>query len=77
MQMMLQYTISATCQSERNKLKMIEQKISLCSPEQIFRKGYSLTLSNGKVVKQAAELQPGMTITSVFSDSEVQSVVKG
>jgi len=76
MRMMLGYAIASTCQTQRNRLQLLEQTISLHSPEQIFRKGYSLTTCNGKVIRQAAELRPGMTITSVFADSEVQSVVK-
>ena len=76
LRMMLGYAIASTCQSQRNRLQLLEQTISLHSPEQIFRKGYSLTTCNGKVIRQAAELRPGMTITSVFADSEVQSVVK-
>lgn len=76
LRMMLGYAIASTCQTQRNRLQLLEQTISLHSPEQIFRKGYSLTTCNGKVVRQAVELRPGMTITSVFADSEVQSVVK-
>jgi len=76
LRMMLGYAIASTCQTQRNRLQLLEQTINMHSPEQIFRKGYSLTTCNGKVVRQAAELHPGMTITSVFADSEVQSVVK-
>ena len=76
LRMMLGYAIASTCQTQRNRLQLLEQTINMHSPEQIFRKGYSLTTCNGKVIRQAAELRPGMTITSVFADSEVQSVVK-
>ena len=76
MRMMLRYAIASTCQDQRNQLRLLEQTINLHSPEQIFRKGYSLTLCNGKVVRTAAELRRGMTITSVFADSEIQSIVQ-
>ena len=76
MRMMLRYAITSTCQKQRNMLRMIEQTISLHSPEHIFSKGYSLTLHNGKVVRKASELEQGAVITSVFADSEVQSVVQ-
>ena len=72
----LQYTISRTLQSERNKLQMFSQAIALHSPEQIFRKGYSLTLRNGKVLRHAADAPKGTTVTTVLSDGELTSVVQ-
>ena len=76
LRMMLGYAIASTCQTQRNRLQLLEQTINMHSPEQIFRKGYSLTLSNGKVIKSASELQQGMSITSVFADSEITSIVQ-
>ena len=72
----LGYTISRTLQSERNKLNMFSQAIALHSPEQIFRKGYSLTLYNGKVLRHAADVSSGSTITTVLADGELTSVVQ-
>ena len=75
LRLMLQYTIANTLQSERSKLQMLSQAINLHSPEQIFKKGYTLTLRDGKVVRQASQLQAGETITTVFVDGERTSVV--
>ncbi|MBQ7531691.1 MAG: exodeoxyribonuclease VII large subunit [Paludibacteraceae bacterium] len=72
----LQYTISRTLQTERNKLNILSQAITLHSPEQIFRKGYSLTLHNGKVLRHAADAPAGSTITTVLADGELTSVVQ-
>lgn len=72
----LQYTIAATIQQERNKLLMFSQAIKMQSPEQIFRKGYSLTLYNGKPLCHAADVQPGAAITTVLADGELTSVVQ-
>ena len=72
----LGYTISRTLQSERNKLRMFSQAIQLHSPEQIFRKGYSLTLHNGKVLRHAADAPSGTTITTVLADGELISVTQ-
>lgn len=72
----LQYTIARTLQSERNKLQMFSQAIALHSPEQIFRKGYSLTLRNGKVLRHAADAPKGTIVTTVLSDGELTSVVQ-
>ena len=72
----LQYTISRTLQTERNKLQMFDQAIRLHSPEQIFKKGYSLTLCDGKPVRRASDIPVGTTITSVLSDGELTSVTQ-
>ena len=72
----LQYTVSNTIQAERNKLRMFEQAIRLHSPEQIFRKGYSLTLCDGKVLRHAADVPAGTTITTVLADGELTSVTQ-
>ena len=72
----LQYTISRTLQTERNKLQMFDQAIRLHSPEQIFKKGYSLTLCDGKPVRRASDIPVGTTITTVLSDGELTSVTQ-
>ena len=72
----LQYTVANTLQSERSKLQMLSQAIRLHSPEQIFRKGYSLTLCDGKVIRRAADVPAGTTITTVLADGELTSVVQ-
>lgn len=72
----LQYTISNTLQKERNRLQMFSQAVALHSPEQIFKKGYSLTLCNGKPVRHASDISQGTTITTVLADGELTSVVQ-
>lgn len=72
----LQYTVSNTIQAELGKLRMFEQAIRLHSPEQIFRKGYSLTLCDGKVLRHAADVPAGATITTVLADGELTSVTQ-
>ena len=72
----LQYTIANALQKERNRLQMFNQAIALHSPEQIFKKGYSLTLHDGKVVRDAKQLQAGDTIATVFANGERTSVVQ-
>lgn len=70
----LQYTVSSTLQQERSKLQMFAQAIALHSPEQIFRKGYSLTLHNGKPVRHAADISAGTTLTTILADGTLTSV---
>lgn len=46
------------------------------SPDNILKKGYTLTMKDGKVVKSSTELNAGDSITTVFSDSQIESVIK-
>ena len=72
----LQYTIARTLQTERNKIQMYRQAIALHSPEQIFRKGYSLTMADGKVIRHANDARKGTTITTILADGELHSTVQ-
>jgi exodeoxyribonuclease VII large subunit len=56
-------------------LKLTEQFVRMASPEYILKKGYSLTLKDGKIVKRAAAFAPGDEIITRFTDGEVKSTV--
>ncbi len=62
-------------QSETNKLAHFEELATVFSPQNTLRRGYSLTVKNGKVVTSAGELQPGDQMTTRLSDGEIQSTV--
>jgi exodeoxyribonuclease VII large subunit len=59
----------------RHRIEMLRQRLMACSPERIFARGYSLAMAGGKVVRSAAALEPGTTLTTCFLDGEVKSVV--
>jgi len=58
------------------ELQLAEQYVKMVSPEYVMKRGYSLTLKEGKVVKKATELKAGDELTTCFADGEVSSVVK-
>ena len=63
--------------AERGRfLQLTEQFIKMASPEYILRRGYSLTMKEGKIVKHAAELREGDELTTRFMDGEVKSIVQ-
>ena len=59
----------------QHAIEMLEQRLSACNPERIYRKGYSLLTKNGKVVRSIHELHEGDTVTTHLSDGSIQSVV--
>lgn len=62
--------------NELNKLEVLEKHLQLSSPENILKKGYTLTMKAGKVIKQNSVLKSGDTITTFFSDGQTDSIVK-
>ena len=60
---------------EKIKLENIETKLNLLNPENILKKGYSLTLVDGKIVKSIASVKKGSIIDTKFSDGIIKSEV--
>lgn len=64
---------------EKNKshLETLEQKLELLNPENILKKGYSLTIKDDKIITDASELNDGDTITTKLSIGTINSKVIG
>lgn len=61
---------------EKHRLTNQEQVLKLISPENILKKGYTLTIRDNKIVKNSTELKEGDIITNRFFDGDVISIVK-
>lgn len=64
---------------DKNKshLETLEQKLELLNPENILKKGYSLTIKDGKIITDASELKDGDTITTKLRIGTINSKVIG
>ena len=61
---------------QRHRLELLEQRIADASPERLLRRGYSITLKDGKAVTDFSQLQPGEELTTRLHKGEVTSIVK-
>lgn len=61
---------------EKNKLDTTEKHLELMSPNNILKKGYTLTMKDGKVVKLSKDLKVGDSVTTIFSDGQIESIIK-
>ncbi len=61
---------------EKERLSGMSRIVELVSPYNILKKGYSLTLKNGKVVRDISEIKKNDRIMSVFENGSVEAVVK-
>ena len=58
------------------ELGHIRQQIKNMSPENVLRRGYSITLLNGKAIKSFEEVQPGDTIKTTIFEGNITSIVQ-
>ena len=63
-------------QIENHFVSEKSQYIRMVSPENILKRGYTMTLKNGKIIKSVKELAGNDTIETVFSDGRVESITK-
>jgi exodeoxyribonuclease VII large subunit len=72
----MQRTLHTRIADQTHFLKLTEQFLRMASPDYILKRGYSLTLKNGQIVKRASSFAPGDEMTTRFTDGEVKSRVE-
>lgn len=60
---------------ENHRLRFLEQQIKAASPEHLLKRGYSITLKEGKAVTDASCLKGGDKLVTRFAKGEVESIV--
>lgn len=64
-----------TLQRRQRECDAVDGKLKLLSPDNVLKRGYSITLKDGKAVTAAADLRPGDRIVTRFHEGEVTSTV--
>ena len=62
---------------QQGRVEVMEEKVRLLHPDNILKRGFSITRLNGKVVTKAKDLKPGDELRTQVYEGEVTSVVKG
>ncbi|HZL11369.1 MAG TPA: exodeoxyribonuclease VII large subunit [Prolixibacteraceae bacterium] len=62
--------------SEKKELNSFQEKLRLVDPQNIIKRGYSLTMINGKIVKSVSQVTEGDLIETRVSDGTFGSKVK-
>lgn len=60
----------------RHRLELLQQRVADACPEKLLARGYSITLKEGRVVKDASVLNTGDEIVTRMAQGEVHSIVK-
>ena len=71
---LLRQNIAQRISGERQRLALREETIRL-SPQHILKRGYSLTLKDGKAVHSATELKSGDRIVTFFGEGCSESQI--
>lgn len=75
LQQLLQVAIPQV-EKRRYQLMLLQQQVTAASPDKLLAKGYSITLKDGKVVKDASQLHPGDEIVTRLKQGQAISIVK-
>ena len=72
----LHRAVDALLTRQRHRLELLQQRIADASPQKQLARGYSITLKDGRAVKDASSLKPGDVLTTRVYKGEIQSIVK-
>lgn len=64
------------CSREKQQLQLAEQFIRMASPDYVLKRGYSLALKDGRIIKSPADLALGDSLTVRWIDGEAQTEIK-
>lgn len=67
--------VTSSLSRHRHRLELLQQRLADASPEKMLARGYSITLKDGKVVKDARLLHEGDEITTRFHQGEATSII--
>ena len=62
--------------SKTHRLELLQQRLDDALPEKQLARGYSITLKDGKVVKDASALQEGEKLITVLHQGRIESVIE-
>jgi exodeoxyribonuclease VII large subunit len=63
-------------EKQSGRLQLLEKTKQLVDPKTILDRGFSITLKDGKAVKNSSELEEGQQIETILAQGKVKSVVE-
>lgn len=69
-------SVTSSLIRHRHRLELLQQRIMDAAPEKQLARGYSITLKDGKVVKDAQKLRANDEIVTRLHRGEVNSIIK-
>jgi len=72
----LNHRVQTLIDQQKHRLGMLESRLETFSPEMMIKKGFSLTLHQGRILKSIQDLQPGTEIQTRLKDGVIYSIIK-
>ncbi|NDV66487.1 exodeoxyribonuclease VII large subunit [Bacteroides sp. 224] len=69
----LTQTVSSLLMKRKHQLELLKQRISTASPDELLKRGYSITLKDGKIVTDSAQVEAGDVLVTRLAKGEVKS----
>ncbi len=74
-QLSLKHYMQQILLSEKHYIADKDQYIKMVSPENILKRGYTLTLKEGKIIKSRDSVEVDDTIETMFYDGKIESII--
>ncbi len=71
----LEYRLNQHLQKQNKKLAFFEKSIQHLDPKNILKKGYSISKINGKIIRNAENIEKGDILETILYDGNVKSKV--
>ena len=68
--------VTSSLTRHRHRLELLQQRMADAAPEKQLARGYSITLHDGKIVKDAASLNEGEELVTYLKSGSLLSVLK-
>ncbi|HNW52181.1 MAG TPA: exodeoxyribonuclease VII large subunit [Prolixibacteraceae bacterium] len=72
----LQISTRQLIDKQKDQLRLYDKTRQLVDPKSILDRGFSITLKNGKAVKDSDELEEGEQMETIFAHGKTKSIVK-
>ena len=72
----LKSNFQRSIEREENRITNIATNIDLLSPDKILKRGYSISVKDGYPIKSVTEVKENDNIKVIFTDGEIDAVVK-
>ena len=61
--------------TKKHRLELLQQRLNDALPEKQLARGYSITLKDGKAVKDASMLKEGDRVTTLLYQGKLESII--
>ena len=72
----IQLAVRSFSSLKKHRLALLQQRLNDAMPEKQLARGYSITLKDGRVVKDVSLLKEGDTLVTMFHHGKIESEVK-